>query len=103
MKVGGISLSKILEKESKTNIAATTSEEKLKGEYLNNQVVGFHSYSARKKIIYRKKQMLIFFRRMNAYKIRAWNFANLFVNFTTLEGPKTKFKKSGEDLVGGKV
>ena len=68
MKVGGISLSKILEKESKTNGAATTSEEKLKGEFLNNQVVDFHCPSARKKIIFRKKQTLIFFRRKNAYK-----------------------------------
>ena len=34
--------------ESKTNSAATPSEEKQKDEVLNNQVVDFHSYSAKK-------------------------------------------------------
>ena len=35
--------------ESKTNSAATPSEEKQKDEVLNNQVVDFHSYSAKEK------------------------------------------------------
>ena len=41
--------SRILDDESKTNSAATPSEEKQKDEVLNNQVVDFHSYSAKEK------------------------------------------------------
>ena len=41
--------SRILINESKTNSAATPREEKQKDEDLNNQVVDFHSYSAKEK------------------------------------------------------
>ena len=41
--------SRLLVNESKTNSAATQSEEKQKDEVLNNQVVDFHSYSAKQK------------------------------------------------------
>ena len=41
--------SRVLVKESKTNSAATPSEEKQKDEVFNNQVVDFYSYSAKEK------------------------------------------------------
>ena len=41
--------SRVLINESKTNSAATPSEEKQKDEVLNNQVVDFHSYSEKEK------------------------------------------------------
>ena len=41
--------SRVLIDESKTNSAATASKEKQKDEVLSNQVVDFHSYSAKEK------------------------------------------------------
>ena len=42
--------------ESKTNSAATASKEKQKDEVLKNQVVDFHSYSAKEKKDYLKTE-----------------------------------------------
>ena len=79
MKVAETIPPKVLEKETETNSAATTSEEKQKN-FLNNQVIDFQSYSAREKINLSKITNIKIFWPKNAYKIRAWNFANLFVN-----------------------
>ena len=49
MKVVETIPSKVSEKETEINSAATTSEEKQKN-FLNNQVIDFQSYSAREKI-----------------------------------------------------
>ena len=91
--------------ESKTNNAATPSEEKQKDEVLNNQVVDFHSYSAKEKKdnlnIENNKRKCSSDGRMLTKRERetsptSWSF------LTPKKGLKRKSNNNGEDLVGGK-
>ena len=97
--------SRVLINESKTNSAAIPKEEKQKDEVLNNQVVDFHSYSAKEKKdnlnienikgkCYSDGRMLT--KRERETSPTSWSV------FTRKKGPKMKTKNNGEDLVGGK-
>ena len=91
--------------ESKTNSAATPSEEKQKDEVLNNQVVDFHSYSAKEKKdklnIENNKRKCSSDGRMLTKRERETSPTSWSV-LTRKKGPKMKSKNNGEDLVGGK-
>ena len=98
-------LSRVLVIESKTNSVATPSEDKQKDEVLNNQVVDFHSYSAKEKKdklnIENNKRKYSSDGRMLTKRERETSPTSWSV-FTRKKGPKIKSKNNGEDLVGGK-
>ena len=91
--------------ESKTNSADTPSEEKQKDEVLNNQVVDFHSYSAKEKKdklnIENNKRKCSSDGRMLTKRERETSPTSWSVS-TRKKGPKIKSKSNGEDLAGGK-
>ena len=95
----------VLIDESKTNSAATPSEEKQKDEVLNNQVVDFHSYSAKEKKdklnIENNKRKCSSDGRMLTKRERETSPTSWSV-LTRKKGPKVKSKSNGEDLAGGK-
>ena len=97
--------SRVLINESKTNSVATPSEEKQKDEVLNNQVVDFHSYSAKEKKdnlnIENNKRKCSSDGRMLTKRERETSPTSWSV-LTRKNGPKTKSKNNGEDLVGVK-
>ena len=97
--------SRVLVNESETNSAATPSEEKQKYEVLNNQVVDFHTYSAKEKKdnlnIENNKRKCSSDRRMLTKSEREFSPTSWSV-LTRKEGPELKYKNYGEDLVEGK-
>ena len=97
--------SRVLVNESETNSAATPSEEKQKDEVLNDQVVDFHTYSAKEKKdklnIANNKRKCSSDRRMLTKRERELSPTSWSV-LTRKEGPKMKSKNYGKDLVGGK-
>ena len=97
--------SRVLIDESKTNSAATPSEEEQKDEVLNNQVVDFHSYSAKEKKdnlnIENNKRKCSPDGRMLTKRERETSPTSWSV-LTRKIGPKMKSKNNGENLVGGK-
>ena len=90
----------------KINSAATRSEKKQKDEVLNNQVVDFHSHSAKERKdklnIENNKQKCSADGRMLTKRERETSPTSWSV-LTRKKGLKMKSKNNGEDLVGGKI